>query len=70
MSGGVIADLRYTDKATHKLWDEIVLGGLFKSAGMVSFAEILSKDDSDAIQAYVIKRAHDAQTQLHSGNQQ
>ena len=70
VSGGVLPDLRYTDKATHKLWDEIVLGGLFKSAGMVSFAEILSKDDSHAIEAYVIKRAHDAQTQLHSGNQQ
>ncbi len=60
VSGGVIPDLRYSSQATHKLWNEIVLEGLFKSAGMVSFAEVLSEEDSRAVQAYIIKRAHDA----------
>jgi hypothetical protein len=34
---------------------------------MVSFSEILSEDDSSAIQAYVIKRAHDAKSELDGG---
>ncbi|WP_241505778.1 PQQ-dependent dehydrogenase, methanol/ethanol family [Parahaliea mediterranea] len=59
VSGGVLPDLRYTNKATHKLWDRIVLEGLLTNAGMVSFASILSEQDSHDIQAYVIKRTHD-----------
>ena len=67
VSGGVIPDLRYTTRDTHKLWDNIVLEGLLKSGGMVSFSQILSEDDSSAIQAYVIKRAHDAKSELDGG---
>jgi mono/diheme cytochrome c family protein len=67
VSGGVIPDLRYTSRDNHKLWDNIVLEGLLKSGGMVSFSEILSEDDSSAIQAYVIKRAHDAKSELDGG---
>jgi len=43
----------------HGIWDDIVLGGVLKSAGMISFADVLSPQDSQDIQAYVIKRAHD-----------
>ena len=68
VSGGVIPDLRYTSQAIHKLWDEIVLGGLLKSGGMVGFSQILSAEDSRAIQSYVIERALDAKTELSSGN--
>ncbi|MBE9539317.1 MAG: PQQ-dependent dehydrogenase, methanol/ethanol family [Proteobacteria bacterium] len=64
VSGGVIPDLRFTSRATHKLWDKVVLEGLLKSGGMVSFSRILDKADSYAIQAYVIKRAHDAKSEL------
>ena len=60
VSGGVIPDLRYSSKGTHEVWDKIVLEGLLSNAGMVSFAEILSPQDSRDIQAYVVKRAHDA----------
>ena len=66
VSGGVIPDLRYTNRATHEVWDKIVLGGLLKSAGMVSFAEILSEQDSKDIQAYVIKRTYDALAEQNS----
>lgn len=69
VSGGVIPDLRYTSKSTHQLWNKIVMEGLFKSAGMVSFADILSEEDSNAIQAYVIKRAHDAQADAVTGKE-
>jgi alcohol dehydrogenase (cytochrome c)/quinohemoprotein ethanol dehydrogenase len=67
VSGGVIPDLRYTSRDSHRLWNEIVLKGLLKSAGMVSFSEILSETDSGAIQAYVIKRAHDAKEEFDGG---
>lgn len=60
VSGGVIPDLRYTAKTTHEVWNKIVLEGLFTAGGMVGFSDILDEADSKAIQAYVIKRAHDA----------
>jgi PQQ-dependent dehydrogenase (methanol/ethanol family) len=68
VSGGVIPDLRYTSKGTHEVWDEIVLEGLLENAGMVSFAEILSPQDSRDIQAYVVKRAHDALAEEKQSN--
>ncbi|MFK8050534.1 MAG: PQQ-dependent dehydrogenase, methanol/ethanol family [Halioglobus sp.] len=68
VSGGVIPDLRYTHKATHTVWDKIVLDGLFKAGGMVGFADILSPSDSKAIQSYVIKRAQDAKAEAQTAS--
>ena len=59
ISAGVIADLRYMDSDTHALWDAIVLGGARLADGMPGFAAHLEKAETDAIHAYVIKRAHD-----------
>ena len=59
ISAGVIPDLRHLDADTHAAWDAIVLGGARLAKGMPGFAASLSKDDTDAIHAYVIKRAHD-----------
>ena len=59
ISAGVIADLRYMDSTTHALWDAIVLGGARLADGMPGFAEHREKSETDAIHAYVIKRAHD-----------
>jgi mono/diheme cytochrome c family protein len=59
ISAGVIPDLRHLDTATHAAWDAIVLGGLRLENGMPGFAATLSKAQTDAIHAYVIKRAHD-----------
>ncbi|MEE8307071.1 MAG: PQQ-dependent dehydrogenase, methanol/ethanol family, partial [Gammaproteobacteria bacterium] len=56
LSGGVLPDLRYT--GMHAVWDEVVLDGSLTSRGMVSFAQVLNKEDSRAIQSYVIARAH------------
>lgn len=58
VGGGVIPDLRHSDAETHKIWDAIVLGGIYRDRGMVSFANSISPDESAAIQAYVIERAH------------
>ncbi|MEM7019928.1 MAG: PQQ-dependent dehydrogenase, methanol/ethanol family [Pseudomonadota bacterium] len=59
ISGGVLPDLRYMKAESHQNFYAIVLGGMLKDKGMISFAPVLSKEDVDAIHAYVIKRAHD-----------
>ena len=55
ISGGVVSDLRYTK--LHPVWDQVVLEGSMSGLGMVSFSQVLTKEDSAAIQAYVIDRA-------------
>ena len=57
VSGGVIPDLRYSAMiATKEPFKAVVLDGVLKDKGMISFAEELSVDDVEAIRAYVIKR--------------
>jgi alcohol dehydrogenase (cytochrome c)/quinohemoprotein ethanol dehydrogenase len=63
VSGGVLPDLRLSmvnrDAAA---WEKIVRGGERSARGMVSFAEVLSADDSEKVRAYVIHRAHEDQS--------
>lgn len=59
ISAGVIPDLRHLDSDTHAAWDAIVLGGARFSKAMPAFGQTLSKEESDRIHDYVIKRAHD-----------
>ena len=40
-------------------WQAIVRGGALADNGMVSFADVLSPSDTEAVRAYVIKQAHD-----------
>lgn len=56
--GGVIADLRFMGTDKHALFNDIVLGGVFKSIGMVSFADVLTEQDAKDVQAYVLSEAH------------
>jgi len=56
---GGIKDLRHMTPETHKQFDDIVLGGIRKDKGMASFADVLNKEDADAIHAYVTKRANE-----------
>lgn len=56
-SGGLVPDLRAASKATHAQWDAIVLGGLRHEKGMAGFGDVISLDDSRAIEAYVIEEA-------------
>jgi PQQ-dependent dehydrogenase (methanol/ethanol family) len=58
VGGGVVPDLRYISAERHQAWQGIVLGGLHRDRGMVSYARVLSPEDSASIQAYVIERAH------------
>jgi quinohemoprotein ethanol dehydrogenase len=54
---GGVKDLRHLDSATHAAFNDIVLGGVRKDKGMASFADVLSKDDAEAIHDYLIARA-------------
>ena len=58
-SGGVIADLRMMGAGSHTNFDAIVLGGLMEGAGMASFADSLTPDDTSLIHNYVKARAHE-----------
>lgn len=59
VSGGVLPDLRYSALLGNKTqWSDVVLGGSLKQFGMVSFSKEVSKENSEAIRAYVIFRAN------------
>jgi quinohemoprotein ethanol dehydrogenase len=58
VSGGVLPDLRYSGTLANDQWFSIVLDGLLRQNGMVSFAKQLSREDAEAIRAYVIFRAN------------
>ena len=60
VSGGVLPDLRRLTKEKHEIWDAIVLGGALRDKGMPAFGQILSKEDSDAVHAFVIERSRRA----------
>jgi quinohemoprotein ethanol dehydrogenase len=59
-SGGVLPDLRYSSALNSEQWFQIVLGGMLKPNGMVSFSKELSHQDAEVIRAYVIFRAHES----------
>jgi quinohemoprotein ethanol dehydrogenase len=58
VSGGVLPDLRYSSTLTNDQWFEIVLGGMLRDNGMVSFAKEVSHGDASAVRAYLIFRAN------------
>jgi quinohemoprotein ethanol dehydrogenase len=58
VSGGVLPDLRYSSTLANDRWFSVVLDGLLRQYGMVSFAKQLSRKDAEAIRAYVILRAN------------
>jgi quinohemoprotein ethanol dehydrogenase len=63
VSGGVLPDLRYSSGATHESFSDIVLGGIYLSKGMPSFAGRVSQSDLAKIQAYVVSRSHESASQ-------
>lgn len=57
-SSGLNPDLRASPALQGDLFEQVVLGGLLKDAGMASFAGELRKEDVAAIRAFVIARAN------------
>ncbi|MCS6947272.1 MAG: PQQ-binding-like beta-propeller repeat protein, partial [Steroidobacteraceae bacterium] len=68
MSGGVIADLRYsTYLADRDAWYAVVGAGALRDLGMIGFKENYSAQQIDAIRAYVIHRAQLSARYLYQG---
>lgn len=60
VGGTIVPDLRRsTVPASADLWQQVVIGGLLKDNGMVSFAQVLKPEQAEAIRIYVIKRANE-----------
>ena len=58
VSGGVLPDLRYSGALANQHWLSIVRDGVLGLDGMVGFSKELSRQDAEAIRAYVIFRAN------------
>ncbi len=56
---GGVKDLRHMSEATHAEFLDIVLHGKRQALGMASFADKLTEDQAQAIQAYLISRAQE-----------
>jgi len=57
ISGGIVPDLRYRIGALDPIWQSIVIDGALAENGMAAWGAYLSRDEADAIKAYV---AHEA----------
>jgi alcohol dehydrogenase (cytochrome c)/quinohemoprotein ethanol dehydrogenase len=68
VSGGVLPDLRYSSALQSDQWFDVVLKGLLKQSGMVSFNKELSHGDAAAIRAYVVFRANQSVAQQKSNH--
>ena len=57
-SSGVLPDLRRSPVlANQQLWQDVVHDGALKQNGMVGFSKWLSRDDVEAVRAYVAGRS-------------
>ena len=54
---GPIKDLRYASAEVHDQFDEIVRGGTLEALGMPGFGDVLTMEQSQTIQAFVLHRA-------------
>jgi alcohol dehydrogenase (cytochrome c)/quinohemoprotein ethanol dehydrogenase len=62
--GGLLPDLLYSALiGGAEAFDSVVLGGQLEDFGMVSFKNELSKEDADAIRAFIISQANIAKEQ-------
>lgn len=61
VSSGILPDLRWSPiSGDADAWNQIVLEGALAGNGMLGFSDLLSKEDSEAIRAYVVYRAHES----------
>ncbi|MBE1527675.1 quinohemoprotein ethanol dehydrogenase [Sphingopyxis sp. OAS728] len=65
IGNGFTPDLRVSGTlANADAWKGVVIGGALKDRGMVSFANVLTPADAEAIRAYVIERSNWTKTNL------
>jgi len=65
---GAVPDLRYMAEQTHAEWHGIVLAGNRKHLGMPAHVDVLSVEDSEALQAFVIEQAWKLYEKAQSGS--
>lgn len=68
IGSGVVTDLRYMNEGSHKLFDDIVLKGIFSGLGMVSFEDVLNKNDTADIHNYLINVANEKWEDDHASS--
>ena len=54
VSGSQVPDLKYLGEAGHARWESVVLGGVYSELGMPNFSDMITREESKAIQAYVV----------------
>jgi quinohemoprotein ethanol dehydrogenase len=59
IGGGVLPDLRYSQPGIYNKFSEIVLDGTFSDVGMPGFKKWITRDEAEAIRAYLLKRRAD-----------
>ena len=60
ISGGMVPDLRHSGAINSaEAIKAIAIDGALKHKGMVSFKEVITADDAEAIRHYLIKRANE-----------
>lgn len=60
VGSGILPDLRWSQvTGDAETWNAIVLEGVLAGNGMVSFAEYIDSQESEAIRAYITNRAHE-----------
>ena len=67
--GGSIPSLQYLSPGAHTIFKEIVLGGVKKPLGMMSFEGIISEKDVEDIHAFVIYRQWQLYNEKHGSEQ-
>jgi quinohemoprotein ethanol dehydrogenase len=60
VSSGAVPDLRYAAEPTHEMFEEIVLGGARKEAGMPSFMGDITPAQVRLLHAYILARAKES----------
>ncbi|MEE2878153.1 MAG: PQQ-dependent dehydrogenase, methanol/ethanol family [Pseudomonadota bacterium] len=59
ISSGVLPDLRWSAyTASEEAWKGVIIDGNLSDLGMVSFADVVTPQDAEAIRAYVVAQAH------------
>jgi len=64
-TGGVTPDLRWASAQTHEIWQDIVLGGVLRARGMVSFSDYISPREAEAVRQYVLAEANRLYGETH-----
>ena len=60
VSGGMLPDLRASPMLYGDPWRTVVLEGALTDRGMVSYADEVDEEASEAIRAYIVARAHES----------